>query len=134
MWDLNVKSTFFMIKESKALLTASGKGSVVNVNTSVTGQNPQRIIGVYAMTKAALDNMVKFLAEEMRPDKVRVTGIAPGLIRTNLAGNILKNPKLDQNIVGAASQIGSVVATICSDDGSFMNGETYQVHGGYPKI
>ena len=134
MWALNVKSTFFMIQESKELLTASGKGSAVHVVSSVTGQNPQRMIGVYAMTKAALENMVKFLAEEMRPDKVRVTGIAPGLIRTNFADYLLKNPKLDQKVVGEAHQIGSVVATICSEDGSFMNGETYQVHGGYPKI
>ena len=92
------------------------------------------MIGVYAMTKAALDNMVRFLAEEMRSSKVRVTGIAPGLIRTDFANYILKNPKLDQQSVGEAHQIGSVVATICSDEGSFMNGETYQVHGGFPKL
>ena len=37
MWELNVKSTFFLIKESKALMTASGKGASVLVVSSVTG-------------------------------------------------------------------------------------------------
>ena len=92
------------------------------------------MIGVYAMTKAALENMVKFMADELRNDKIRVTGIAPGLIRTEFADVLLKNPKLDPRSVGEAHQIGSVVAAICSDEGSFMNGETYLVHGGYPKL
>jgi NAD(P)-dependent dehydrogenase (short-subunit alcohol dehydrogenase family) len=93
MWDLNVKSTFFAIKESLPLLV---KGSVVHVVSSVSGQNPSRFIGVYAMTKAALENMVKFLAEELRSSHIRVHGIAPGLIRTEFAGVILKNPELDK--------------------------------------
>ena len=114
-----------MIKESKPLLTASGKGSNILVVSSVTGQRPSRFIGVYAMTKAALENMVKFLADELRSDKIRITGIAPGLIRTDFAGPIIQNPNLDKASIGEAHQIGSVVACICSEDGSFMNGETY---------
>ena len=131
MFSLNVKSTFFTIAESKDLLTASGKGSVVHVVSSVTGMFPNKMIGVYAMTKAALENMVKFLADELRDDKIRVTGIAPGLIRTDFADVILKNPDLDQRSVGEAHQIGSVVATMCSDDGSFINGETFIVSNGF---
>jgi|688.fasta_scaffold1610612_1 NAD(P)-dependent dehydrogenase (short-subunit alcohol dehydrogenase family) len=86
------------------------------------------------MTKAALENMVTFLAHELRDVKIRVTGIAPGLIRTDFAQPLHTNPDVDKASVGEAHQIGSVVACICSEDGSFMNGETYPVHGGFPKL
>ena len=41
------------------------------------------------MTKAALDNMVKFLAKELRADDIRINSIAPGVIKTVFAGPLL---------------------------------------------
>ena len=61
MWDLNVKSIFYLIKESKELLK-KGKEPNVLVVSSVGGRSPSYTIGVYNMTKAALDNMVIWLA------------------------------------------------------------------------
>ena len=62
LWDLNVKSTFFLIAECMDLLKEAGPGRNIMVVSSVTGTNPNWTIGVYAMTKAALDNMVRWLA------------------------------------------------------------------------
>ena len=61
LWSLNVKSTFFLIKESIDMLRQS-KAANILVVSSVTGTMPNYMIGVYGMTKAALDNMVKGLA------------------------------------------------------------------------
>jgi NAD(P)-dependent dehydrogenase (short-subunit alcohol dehydrogenase family) len=61
MWHLNVKSNFFLIKESYELLLASKeKGGAANicVMSSNNGKYPFHPIGIYSMTKAALDNMV----------------------------------------------------------------------------
>ena len=80
LWDLNVKSTFFIIKECLPLLKIAGKGSNVCIISSVTGKNPSWTIGVYGSTKAALDNMVRWMADELMSDGIRVTGLAPGLI------------------------------------------------------
>ena len=85
IWATNVKSIFFLIKECKPLMTVSGKGGAICVTSSVTGTHPYRIIGVYAATKAALDNMVTFLAQELREDKIRVSAISPGLVNTKMA-------------------------------------------------
>jgi dehydrogenase/reductase SDR family protein 4 len=62
LWDLNVKSVFFLIKEAKDLLKKAGKGANALVISSVSGKNPHYTLGVYAMTKAALDNMVVWMA------------------------------------------------------------------------
>ena len=87
------------------------------------------------MTKACLDNMVKGLAQELRSDSIRVNGIAPGLIKTKMSAGIWKQKGIEPEKIGKPDQIASVVACICSDkDGGFMNGEIYQVNGGYPKL
>jgi len=56
----------------------------------VTGKNPSWTIGVYGSTKAALDNMVTWMASELMADGVRVTGISPGLIATEFSGPLWK--------------------------------------------
>ena len=44
----------------------------------MTARIPNFLIGIYASTKAALENMVKFLKDELMDDEIRVNGIAPG--------------------------------------------------------
>ncbi|CDW74099.1 dehydrogenase reductase sdr family member 4 [Stylonychia lemnae] len=135
MWDLNVKSIFYLIKESKELLKKGGKQSNVLVVSSVGGKGPNYTIGVYNMTKAALDNMVVWLAQELIPDDIRLNAISPGLIKTEFSGPLWKdNQGVPAKSLGESDQIASVAATMCSDDGSFVNGENYAVHGGFPKL
>ena len=138
LWDLNVKSTFFLIKECYDMLMASKEaGGAANICTisSVTGRNPSPAIGVYSMTKAALDNMTVFLSKELMADGIRVNAVAPGLIKTDFAGPLTTMDGVPPQSIGQPNYIGSVVATVCSkDDGAFMNGEIYYVNGGFAKI
>lgn len=108
LWDLNVKSTFFLIKECKDMLLKSAELSTkekpraanILVNSSVSGKYPGFPIGVYGMTKAALDNMVVFLAQELMEDGIRVNGIAPGLIKTDLSAGIWKAGTHHEKAIG----------------------------------
>ena len=116
-------------------MRAAGNGSNVCIISSVTGKNPNFSIGIYGSTKAALDNMVTWMAEELMSDGIRVTGMAPGLIATEFSGVLWKDNKaVRPESIGQPEDIGNVVATICSKDGRFMNGEVYQVHGGFGKL
>ena len=134
LWDLNVKSTFMIIKECLPLLKATDNASVCIVS-SVGGKNPGTPIGLYGSCKAALDNMVKWMAQELMSDGIRVTGIAPGLIATHFSELLWKdNPNLRPESVGQSEDIGAAVALICSNEGKFMNGEVYPVHGGFAKL
>ena len=80
LWDLNVKSTFFLIKDGLELLRAAGPGANICIISSVTGTLPNWTIGVYGSTKAALENMIKWMKDELRSDGIRVNGVSPGLI------------------------------------------------------
>ena len=93
MWNVNVKSQFYLIKESLPLLRAAGKGANICITSSVSGRVSAPAIGIYSMTKAALDNMVEWMSFNLRDDGIRVTGIAPGLIATDLAGALWKDNK-----------------------------------------
>ena len=93
MWNVNVKSTFFLIKECLPLLKEAGQGANVCIISSVTGKNPNFTIGIYGSTKAALDNMVIWMADELMSDGIRVTGMAPGLIATEFSTPLWKGNK-----------------------------------------
>ena len=103
LWDLNVKSTFFLIAECQEMLTESvNQGGAANilVVSSLTGTHPSPMIGVYGMTKAALDNMVKGLSQELMPDGIRINAISPGLIRTSFASALLEAPGVNPASIG----------------------------------
>jgi dehydrogenase/reductase SDR family protein 4 len=133
--NINLKSVFFMIKESHQLLKASKRSNVL-LTSSMSAVDPYYSIGVYGITKAGVNNMVRSLSVELMEDNIRVNAIAPGLVNTDMAAPFIKDNSLinDKNCA-KPDQIASVIATICSeDDGSFMNGEIYTVHGGFPRL
>ena len=136
LWDLNVKSVFFIIKESIELIRKAGPGANILIISSIGGSNPPWEGGLYGSNKAALENMIKWLKDELRPDGIRVNGLAPGLIKTDFSYELWKNedPSNPDGKMGESSEIGSVAAMICSKDGSFVNGVTVPVHGGWPKL
>ncbi len=102
--------------------------------SSVTGQTPSWPIGVYGSTKAALENMTIFLADELMADGIRVNGVAPGLIKTDFSQPIWTNKELDPKSIGQPEDIGAAMAFICSEEGKFVNRTTVTVHGGFPKL
>lgn len=133
MLNFNLKSIFFMIQSYLPLMKKSPSANIL-VTSSICGITPAYLVGVYGITKAAINSMVRCLSEEFRPLNIRVNAIAPGLISTEMTATLIQqNPHL-QGISGLPDQIASVAAMICSSDGSFVNGEIYAVHGGYPKI
>ena len=62
MFDVNVKAVFFMIKETIPLLKKGGKASNILVTSSEGAKQSASFLGIYCMTKAAVDNMVPWLA------------------------------------------------------------------------
>ena len=133
--NVNLKSTFFMIKESLPLLKSSKKPNIL-LTSSMSAVDPFYQIGVYGITKAGVNNMVKSLSVELMDCNIRVNGIAPGLVNTEMSAPFIRdNSLINEKNCAKPEHIASVIATICSDtDGSFMNGEVYTVHGGFPRL
>jgi dehydrogenase/reductase SDR family protein 4 len=135
MFSLNVKSPFFTIKESLHLLKKAGKESNILVVSSIGASSPSPHLGVYGMTKAALNNMVQWMSKELMDDDVRINTISPGLVKTEFSGVLWKgNEGIPEKSKGTAEQIASVAALMCSKEGAFINGVDFIVHGGFARL
>ncbi len=79
----NFMANFELIKYGDPLLRLSDNGRALFV-TSGVGQNPRAFWGPYAISKAALDNLVLTYAQEILQTNIKVNLINPGGVRTNM--------------------------------------------------
>ncbi|MBV6478055.1 MAG: 3-oxoacyl-[acyl-carrier-protein] reductase FabG [Ignavibacteria bacterium] len=138
--DLNAKSVFEMCKLFYPLLKQSGNASIVNI-ASVAGLTSVRTGSPYAMSKAAVIHLTKYLAVEWASDGIKVNAIAPWYIKTPLTEPVLKKPEYMGDIlnqtplrrIGDASEVASVAAFLSMPASSYITGECISVDGGFLK-
>jgi NAD(P)-dependent dehydrogenase (short-subunit alcohol dehydrogenase family) len=118
-------------------MVTRGGGVIINI-ASNSGMIGEPGFGMYPASKAALINMTQQLAKEWGGDNIRVVGIAPGVIRTEMAQPLLdileENPNLPlnplNNRIGEPEDIGAMAALLASDAGRFCTATTLVVDGG----
>jgi glucose 1-dehydrogenase len=99
----------------------------------------------YASSKGGMDMMMKTMAQELAPYKVRVNSIAPGAIKTSINIAAWSTPeakekllkRIPYNRVGVPEDIGQAVVWLASDHADYVNGTTLFVDGGmtlYPSF
>jgi NAD(P)-dependent dehydrogenase (short-subunit alcohol dehydrogenase family) len=109
-------------------------GAVVNI-ASIGGLSTETSIAYYNVTKAAVIHLTRQLAAELSPG-VRVNGIAPGLVKTDMA-RALWEP--NEGALGAGTPLGRLgepediahaALFLVSDAASWITGQTLVVDGG----
>ncbi len=109
-------------------------GVIINI-ASIGGLSAEPSIGIYNGTKAAVMHLTRTLALELSPG-VRVLGIAPGLVKTDMARALweVNEEAIARHTpvgrLGEPSDIANVAAFLCSDAASWMTGTTLVVDGG----
>jgi NAD(P)-dependent dehydrogenase (short-subunit alcohol dehydrogenase family) len=114
------------------------RDGVIIVISSVGGIRGNSTLGAYGITKAADMALVRNLAVEWGPKNVRVTCIAPGLIKTDFARALWENPELLAHTekmtplvrIGTPDEVGGLAACLASRAGAFVSGEVIVVDGG----
>lgn len=90
-WDeimnTNLKSAFFTTQEVLPNMIHNKKGCIINIS-SIWGLVGASCEAVYSASKAGLDGLTKALAKELGPSNIRVNGIAPGIIDTEMNSNL----------------------------------------------
>lgn len=79
---VNALAPLFLTRELAPMLARStrpGGGSIVCMCDIHAGERPRKDFAAYAMSKAALEQMVRLLALELAP-RIRVNGVAPGVV------------------------------------------------------
>jgi 3-oxoacyl-[acyl-carrier protein] reductase len=139
--DTHLKGTFFSVRAAQKHMVEQKYGKVVLLSsTSALGNRGQTN---YSTAKAGLQGMARTLAIELGPFNVNVNVVAPGFVETRMTRSTAERMGVDFEAykVGAASQIplrrvgqpediASVIAFLCSDESSYVSGQTIYVRGG----
>ena len=92
----------------------------------------------YAASKGGVDLMMRTLAQEVAPERIRVNGIAPGAIRTPINRDAWEMPEAYEKLltlipygrIGEPQDIGRAVVWLASDESDYVVGTTLFVDGG----
>ena len=136
LFDVNVIGVIACTLACQPSMAARGGGSVLNIS-SIAGHMSATPYGV---SKLAVKGLTIALAREMSGSNIRVNAIAPGLMATENAVGELPDELFDQFINqnqlvhrrGEMRDIVSAMLYLCSEEASFITGETLSVSGGFP--
>ncbi len=135
--NVNVKAPFELAKQVYPLMKQRGGGSVINMS-SIAGDTPDPGLGIYSVSKAALNMLTRVMAKEWAPDNIRVNAICPGLIKTKFSQalwqdeNILKKfmKAVPMGRMGTAEEIAALALFLASDASSYCTGGIFFADGG----
>ena len=135
--DVNVKGYFRVVKACVPSMKARGGGKVINMS-SVAGKEPQPMMGIYSVSKAAVIMLTKVLAAELAADNIQVNAIAPGFVKTKFSTVLWQTETINEAILKAIPQgrmaepqeIAGLALYLASPSSSFSTGATFVVDGG----
>ncbi|MCE0764258.1 SDR family NAD(P)-dependent oxidoreductase [Pseudonocardia kujensis] len=125
MWQSNVASLVWCAREAAARFGAAGGGAIVTVGskTAVSGAAPV----AHATSKAAVVRMTELLAEELRPQGIRVNAVLPSVIDTP-ANRTWMSPDLAARAVSPEA-IARVISFLAGPDAAPISGARIPVYG-----
>lgn len=143
--DINMSGTFFTLKYAVPHMNKKG-GSMI-VTSSINGTTKFSDLGssAYSASKAGLLGLVRLLAVELAPRKIRVNAICPGSIDTSVEEhtelrNVPKSGELGEapfggipltmGKPGTAEQVAALVTFLAGDGASHITGSAIPIDGG----
>jgi 3-oxoacyl-[acyl-carrier protein] reductase len=132
--DVNIMGTVNCSTLAAEQMRKFGGGAILNLS-SVAGYEVNTSYGV---TKLAIRGLTMAMAEELAPDNIRVNGIAPGFMDSEtalkdvpafIAEKFINEFQLIKR-QGRMTELIGAARLLCSDEGSFITGETIMIGGG----
>jgi glucose 1-dehydrogenase len=141
-WDevlsVNLKGAFLCAQAAGRAMRDSGRGgSIVNIS-SIHEDLPFPGFAPYCASKGGLRMLMRDIALELAPYRIRVNNVAPGAIVTPINRATLDDPEklatlngiIPIHRMGEPREVAEVVLFLTSDASSYVTGSTYYVDGG----
>jgi 3-oxoacyl-[acyl-carrier protein] reductase len=144
-WDtvmnVHLRGSFLMSRAVQKHMVEARYGKIVNLSSvSALGNRGQ---ANYSAAKMGLQGLTRTLAIELGPFGVNVNAVAPGFIVTDMTDDTARRVGVEPEEfrkaaaaaapvrrVGQPADIAAAVAFLCSDEASFITGQTLYVDGG----
>ncbi len=135
MLDVNIRGTIAMTKACAREMITKKWGRIITI-TSIVGHVGYRGLSAYSLTKAGLDGFTRSIAREFGPKGITVNSVSPGFLHTRMTHGLTTDQQ--QQIVrrtpmgrlGTTADVAPVIEFLCSDEASFITGQTIIVDGG----
>jgi 3-oxoacyl-[acyl-carrier protein] reductase len=136
MFDVDVKGVYNCTQSVLSHMVHCKYGRIINISSmwGITGASCEVH---YSAAKAAVIGFTKALAKELGPSGITVNAVAPGVISTEMNGNI--TPDIMDSLkeetplgrIGTPEDVAETVFFLASDKAAFITGETISVNGGF---
>ena len=144
-WDLvvdtHLKGTFLCAQAAQRVMVAARRGKMVFLSSNSALGNRGQVN--YSAAKAGIQGMARTLAIELGPFNINVNAVAPGFIETRMTQAVAQRTGIDYEDlkraaaertplrrIGRPEDIAGIVTFLCSDDASFVTGQTIYATGG----
>lgn len=135
---INLRGAFIGTQVAARRMAGQGGGVIINMS-SVNAQLAIPSLATYAISKGGMNQLTAVAAVALAPKGIRVVGIGPGTILTDLvAQSIMTSEEARRAVLsrtpigrcGEPSEVASVAAFLASDDASYITGQTIYPDGG----
>ncbi|GMQ64461.1 MULTISPECIES: 2-dehydro-3-deoxy-D-gluconate 5-dehydrogenase KduD [Vallitalea] len=142
-WDdvmnINVKTVFFFSQAvAKQFMKQKSGGKIINIASMLSFQGGIRVPS-YTASKSGVMGITRLLANEWAKENININAIAPGYMDTNNTAALKADPvrskaildRIPANRWGLPSDLAGPVVFLASEAGSYVNGYTLAVDGGW---
>lgn len=135
---INLEGAFWGTQTAARQMIAQGGGGVIINMSSINSGLANPRVATYAITKGGMNQITGTAAVAFARNGIRVVGVGPGTIDTEMVRGDFVSDATDQAILartplgryGTAAEVAAVVAFLASDDASYITGETIYPDGG----
>ncbi len=136
-FDVNVKSTLFLIQDYIGAMKEKRFGRIVTLGT-VNQYRRHMELQIYSATKCAVTSLIKGIAKDVAKYGITVNSVSPGAIATPRNAEVYDDDAKRQSVESAIplGRFGSVddcvgmIRLLCSDEGAYITGTDIIVDGG----
>jgi len=136
---INLRGAFFGLQSAARIMIAQGRGGVIINMSSINSRMANPSVATYAISKGGLNQVTSTGAVALAPHGIRVVGIGPGTIATEMLNMGFITHEAQRRMIlsrtpagrlGEPQEIAAVAAFLASDDASYLTGQTIYPDGG----